>query len=78
MNCPPEMPKCLPNVFAAYNRKMIYNDLVSAKSRYGLETRFGGKGQASDCAACGNCERVCSQHINIIENLATIAEELEK
>jgi predicted aldo/keto reductase-like oxidoreductase len=65
----------IPNVFATYNRKLVYNDLASAKSRYGLETRMNGK--ASDCIACGNCEMVCPQHINIIENLKTIAGELE-
>jgi uncharacterized protein len=57
----------IPNVFATYNRKLIYNDLAGAKSRYGFETKFSGKGQASDCVACGNCERVCPQHLNIIE-----------
>jgi uncharacterized protein len=66
----------IPNVFATYNRRLIYNDLVSSKSRYRLENMMSGK--ASDCVACGNCERVCPQHINIIENLKTIAEELEK
>ena len=35
--CPQNIP--IPNVFAAYNRKMVYNDLTSAKSRYGFETR---------------------------------------
>lgn len=65
----------IPNVFATYNRKLVYNDLASAKSRYGLETRMTGK--ASDCIACGNCEMVCPQHINIIENLKIIAGEFE-
>jgi predicted aldo/keto reductase-like oxidoreductase len=65
----------IPTVFAAYNRKMIYNDLESAKNRYGFDTRARGK--ASDCVACGNCEQVCPQHIGIIENMKTIARELE-
>jgi predicted aldo/keto reductase-like oxidoreductase len=71
--CPQNIP--IPNVFAAYNRKMVYNDLGSAKGRYGLETATRGK--ASDCVACGNCEQVCPQHIGIIENMKTIARELE-
>jgi uncharacterized protein len=71
--CPQNI--AIPNVFAAYNRKLIYNDLVLAKGNYGLATRTSGK--ASDCVACGNCERVCPQHIGIIENMKTIAQELE-
>jgi predicted aldo/keto reductase-like oxidoreductase len=48
----------IPNVFAAYNRKMIYEDLNFTKVFYELATKTNGK--ASDCVACGNCEQVCS------------------
>jgi uncharacterized protein len=72
--CPQDIP--IPNVFAAYNRKMIYHDLPAARGTYQFAVRERGK--ASDCIACGNCEDVCPQHIGIIENLQTIAGELEK
>jgi uncharacterized protein len=72
--CPQNIP--IPNIFAAYNRKMVYGDLVSAQSSYRFAILWGGK--ASDCIACGSCENVCPQHIAITENLRTIAEELEK
>lgn len=65
----------IPNVFETYNRKLVYDDLAGAKQRYGLETRSSGK--ASDCVACGNCERVCPQHLKIMDNLKTIAAALE-
>jgi predicted aldo/keto reductase-like oxidoreductase len=66
----------IPNVFAAYNRKMVYEDLNFAKVFYELATKTNGK--ASDCVACGNCERVCPQHIGIVQNMKTIARDLEK
>jgi predicted aldo/keto reductase-like oxidoreductase len=66
----------IPNIFAAYNRKMTYGDLAGARINYTLATNTNGK--ASDCAACGNCERVCPQRIEIIQNMKTIAQELEK
>ena len=71
--CPQNIP--IPNIIAAYNRKLIYQDLAGAKINYWLATRTSGK--ASDCIACGDCEQVCPQHIEIIENMNTIAQELE-
>lgn len=72
--CPQEIH--IPNVFEAYNKKMIYDDFLSAQGSYKFAVMAGGK--ASDCIACHNCEKVCPQHINIIENLKAIVEELEK
>lgn len=66
----------IPNVFAAYNRKLVYDDVKGAKSLYGLELMKHGK--ASDCVACGECKRVCPQHIEIIENLKTIGEDFDQ
>jgi predicted aldo/keto reductase-like oxidoreductase len=71
--CPQSIP--IPKIFGAYNRKLIFNDLSAAQLQYAVEVLKGGK--ASDCVACGECERVCPQHIGIIENLKVIGKELD-
>jgi predicted aldo/keto reductase-like oxidoreductase len=71
--CPQSI--AIPKIFGAYNRKLIYNDLPAAQLQYAVEVLRGGK--ASDCVAYGTCERVCPQHIGIIENLKVIGQELD-
>ena len=71
--CPQNIP--IPRIFGVYNRRLVYQDLPSAHGSYWIETM--GRGKASDCAACGNCESVCPQHINIIEKLKEIGQELD-
>ncbi|MDR1134643.1 MAG: aldo/keto reductase [Clostridiales Family XIII bacterium] len=64
----------IPKVFGAYNRKLVYDDLSAAQLQYSVEVFR--RGRASDCIACGECERVCPQHIGIIEILKVIGREL--
>ena len=65
----------IPEIFKAMNRQIMYNDLDGAKRQYGRAV--DGRGKASECIQCGQCEAQCPQHINIIERLQEIAELLE-
>ena len=71
--CPQGIP--IPGVFSAMNTHLIYGNTERAKGNYGFATR--GKGKASDCIQCGQCESVCPQHISIIQELQKIASVLE-
>ncbi len=66
----------IPDLFAVYNAKRLfqnrnqtfyYNDVFTGSS--------GGK--ASDCIACGQCERACPQGLPIRQLLRQVAEEFE-
>ena len=61
--CPKKI--SIPDVFRTINTLRRYPDDWRSKNFYsGLVQRSG---KASDCVACGQCERVCPQHLPIIE-----------
>jgi predicted aldo/keto reductase-like oxidoreductase len=65
----------IPGVFAAMNSRLLDGALEQASLAYDEATAEGGR--ASDCIACGQCERACPQHIPIIEQLKRCATTLE-
>ena len=70
--CPKKI--AIPKYFSLYNA-----DLQEVKEKgwtpqgeyYSRLTQDFGK--ASDCVACGQCEKVCPQHLPIIKNLQEVA-----
>lgn len=71
--CP--MSISIPDIFTALNTLSRFKEGWRARNFYGSVT--SGKGKASDCVACGQCESVCPQHLQIIDLLKTAAEKLE-
>lgn len=65
----------IPDLFGCYNDKVQFNDWNS-DYYYGVHTKSNGK--ASDCIGCRQCERVCPQHLPIVEHLKEVAKTFEK
>ena len=75
--CTPGCPMkiSIPDVFRTVNTLRRYPDDWRSKNFYnGLKDRYG---KASDCIACGQCEKVCPQHLPIIELLKEAGEILD-
>ena len=71
--CP--MKISIPDVFRTINTLRRYPDDWRSKNFYsGLISRSG---KASDCIACGQCERVCPQHLPITELMKEAASILD-
>lgn len=66
----------IPDLFACYNAKTIYQDWN--QDYYYEEVHTVNKGKASECIRCGKCESICPQHLNIRELLSDVAREFEK
>ena len=62
--CPMGIP--IPEIFNVVNRKRGSAAFRTVRE-YNIVTQ--GKGRASDCVACGQCESVCPQHLPIIKLL---------
>lgn len=69
--CPLNIP--IPNIFAARNEQLVYNNAEKSKHKYAEATANAGK--ASDCIKCLQCEGACPQQLPIttlLEEAASI------
>ena len=72
--CPQEIP--IPRIFKTRNNQLLYDfDEEKAKGEYRFVTR--GKGLASECVHCRQCEDACPQHLPITELLEQCAAVFE-
>ena len=74
--CPVEIP--IASLMQFYNNKLLRNktDLEMVKD-LGFDHQWGvtadRKANAADCIRCGRCEMACTQHLDIVRRLETIA-----
>ncbi len=73
--CPKRIP--IPKYFALYNAHLqaLNKGFSTSQTYYTNMTR--SMPSASECIACGKCEKSCPQHLDIIEQLKNVAKELE-
>ena len=66
----------IPDLFACLNTKNLYHDWNA--DYYYNEVHTKTKGKASDCVACGKCEKICPQHLQIRALLKDVAQAFEQ
>ncbi len=71
--CPKSIP--IPDLFSCMNNKLIHDDW---NSNVYYNTYTNGRGKASDCIACGKCEKICPQHLQVRSLLKDVAKKFEK
>ncbi len=64
----------IPETLSLLNLESMTKDSAFVKDLYSWQT---AEGRASDCIACGQCESMCPQGINIIEQLKVAVEHFE-
>ncbi|MCM1193965.1 MAG: aldo/keto reductase [Acetatifactor muris] len=72
--CPKKIP--IPEIFAARNKQLVWGQLEEGAGEYAVAVSGGGS--ASDCIACGQCERACPQQLDVIARLKECAAQFGK
>lgn len=67
--CPKQIP--IPEIFEARNKQLVWGQLEQGKAEY--VRVVADVGTASDCIACGQCEKACPQQIPVIGRLKECA-----
>lgn len=62
----------IPTCFTHYNNGFMFKDLKHAKEHYSIFV--GESNKADKCISCGQCEKVCPQHIKISSVLKQVAD----
>lgn len=65
----------IPEIFAARNRQLIWNQTEWGQNEYNDAVK--GSSKASDCIQCGQCENACPQQIKVIDRLRECAQVFE-
>lgn len=73
-DCPADI--IIPEIFSTMNKYLIYDNLQSAKGGYQGFVKTVLHSDPSKCLACGRCEEVCPQHLNIIDEMKRADEVL--
>lgn len=71
--CPKQI--SIPEIFAARNQQLVWGQLEEGRRQYAEAVKAGGC--ASDCIACGQCERACPQQIDVITRLKDCAKQFD-
>lgn len=72
--CPKQI--AIPEIFSAMNKRLGNGQLTEAAEDYQKAVQQSGR--ASDCIHCGQCEKVCPQHLRVTDYLKQCAQALEE